>query len=92
MLATPGLPDLRVFVHCGPGGSAYAVEARLQQAVKLVRDEQITLSEAVTWYTTRVGTGSPASSADAVLGSVREAVQAFASAFQAANAPETDRP
>ena len=91
MLASPGLPELRVTLECGGGVAGvvgYSVSVRVQQATQMIRDTQITLSEAVTWWTSQVGVSEAALTADA-LGTALEAKLAeFAEAFRAANAEE----
>ena len=91
MLASPGLPELRVTFECGGGVAGvvgYSVSVRVQQAVQLIRDTQITHSEAVTWFATAVGVSEAANTAE-VMGSVlRDVLADFAEAFQAANAEE----
>jgi hypothetical protein len=94
MLALPGLPELRITVECADGdngGSAalgYSVSLRVQQAVKLIRNEQITLSEAVTWYSTALGTADAAGVQDAVLSTLTSELADFATAYVEANAEE----
>jgi len=79
MLALPGLPELRITLECvtGQGGVssgtlAFTVGLRVQQAAKLIRDSQVTLAEAVTWYSTLVGVtdseGAQAAITDALNG------------------------
>ncbi len=96
MLEAPGLPELRISLTCAPAevGSAdvvgYAVSVRVQQAAQMIRDPQITLPEAITWFADTVGVAA----ADAVPGAVSSAVgveiQAFADAFVAANAVDEE--
>lgn len=90
MLRNPALPELRVAVDCAasdavPGALAYAVSVRALQAVQMIRDNQITLPEAVTWHTAILGV-SPAGDARAGLdAAVAEAVGRFAAAYAAIN-------
>ncbi len=91
MLASPGLPELRVTFECGGGVSGvvgYAVSVRVQQATQMIRDTQITLSEAVTWYATAVGVAEAAATAEAMNAALRAKLAEFAEAFEAANAEE----
>ncbi len=92
MLATPGLPEVRVALECGGGVSGvvgYAVSVRVQQATQMIRDTQITLSETVTWYVAAVGVAEAASTASAVNTALRAKLAEFAEAFEAANAKES---
>lgn len=92
MLAVVGLPELRITVHCSEGtnGSsgtlAYSVGLRVQQAVKLIRNEQITLPEAVTWFSTAVGTADASAAKDPVFATLTRGLGGFATAFAEANA------
>lgn len=91
MLALTGLPELRITVECatGNGGSGplgYSVSLRVQQAVKLIRNEQITLPEAVTWYSTAFGMADAGGAQEAVLTTLTSALEGFATAYAEANA------
>ena len=91
MLASPGLPELRVTLECGGGVAGvvgYAVSVRIQQATQMIRDTQITLSEAVTWWTSVAGVSEAASTAEALGAALDARLAAFAEAFAAANAEE----
>ena len=91
MLASPGLPELRVTVECGGGVAGvvgYSVSVRVQQATQMIRDNQITLSEAVTWWTTGVGVAQAGTAAEALNGELHSRLAAFAEAFAAANADD----
>ena len=93
MLATPGLPELRVHVDCSAesdGWAAYVVSLQVQQAAQMIRDAQITLSEAVTWYASGVGVTSAADIADAVSATLSAKVEEFATAFEEANTAEAN--
>ena len=93
MLASPGLPELRVTFECGGGVAGvvgYSVSVRVQQAVQLIRDTQITHSEAVTWFATAVGVSEAANTADTMGAVLRDTLADFAEAFQAANAEEEE--
>lgn len=92
MLALPGLPELRITVECArsAGGAAdalgYAVQLRVQQAIKLIRDEQVTLPEAVTWYASAVGISGAAGAKEAVLSTLATELDGFVTAYVEANA------
>ena len=91
MLASPGLPELRVTLECGGGVAGvvgYSVSVRVQQATQMIRDTQITLSEAVTWWTTAVGVSEAGTTAEALGAELQTRLTAFAEAFAAANAEE----
>lgn len=90
MLETPGLPELRIGLACATAGDAvgYAVTVRVQQAVQMIRDTQITLPEGVTWFTESVGVAGRAEVARAMAATLDAKLAAFASAFAAANAEE----
>lgn len=92
MLEHPALPELRVTIDCAAGtnGSsgamAYSVELRVQQSAQMLRDTQITLPEAVTWFSSKVGVTGSGSAADAVGATLNEQVAAFATAWTEINA------
>lgn len=91
MLESPGLPELRVTLECGGGVAGvvgYSVSVRVQQATQMIRDTQITLSEAVTWWTTGVGVAEAGTTAQALGAELRARLTVFAEAFAAANAEE----
>ena len=91
MLESPGLPELRVSFECGGGVAGvvgYSVSVRVQQATQMIRDSQITLSEAVTWYATAVGVAEAGSTADALGEALRAKLDEFATAFTEANAED----
>ncbi len=91
MLASPGLPELRVTVECGGGVAGvvgYSVSVRVQQATQMIRDNQITLSEAVTWWTTGVGVAEAGTAAAALSEELLLRLDVFAEAFAAANADD----
>jgi hypothetical protein len=92
MLANRALPELRVSLECarGAGGDiAFSVGLRLQQAAQMLRDTQITLPEAVTWYDLRMGIAPAAETAAAIESHLMEAVGGFAAAWAAVNATES---
>lgn len=91
MLASPGLPELRITLECGGGVAgvvAYAVSVRVQQATQMIRDTQITLSEAVTWWSSGVGVSEAGSTAEALSAALNERLAEFAEAFAAINAED----
>ncbi|MXX56532.1 MAG: hypothetical protein F4106_00295 [Gemmatimonadetes bacterium] len=91
MLESPGLPELRVTLECGGGVAGvvgYSVSVRMQQATQMIRDNQITLSEAVTWWTTGVGVAEAGTVSDALDAELQARLTVFAEAFAAANAEE----
>lgn len=87
MLQHPGLPELRVTIDCAAGSDgasgsiAYSVELRVQQSAQMLRDTQITLPEAVTWFSTQIGVTDEASAIEAVGATLDEQVAAFATAW-----------
>lgn len=91
MLADPGLPELRVTFECGggvAGAVGYSVTVRVQQATQMIRDTQITLSEAVTWWTSGVGVAAAGTAAETLKGVLESKLGEFAEAFKEANAEE----
>lgn len=91
MLASPGLPELRITLECGGGVAgvvAYAVSVRVQQATQMIRDTQITLSEAVTWWSSGVGVAEAGTTAEALSAALQERLAEFAEAFAAINAED----
>lgn len=93
MLENLALPELRVTLDCardGSGPMAYSVGLRVQQAAQLLRDTQVTLPEAVTWYSTRIGVATAANTSSTMGAVLTEELSAFAEAWKAANAVESD--
>jgi len=95
MLENPGLPELRITLQCVigeqsdvDGAIAYSIEVRVNQAAKMVRDEQVTLAEAVTWYTTAVGVAGTDDSYQALKETIDMKLEEFAEAYVEANAEE----
>lgn len=94
MLAHPALPELRVTLHCasgsnGAGGAvAYSVELRVQQSAQMIRDTQITLPEAVTWFSSELGVTTPGSAVQAIQSTLDRQVEAFATAWAEINSEE----
>ena len=91
MLAEPGLPELRVTFECGGGVAGmvgYSVSVRVQQATQMIRDTQITLSEAVTWWASGVGVAEAGGAAQALRVVMEGKLGEFAEAFREANGEE----
>lgn len=90
MLRNPALPELRVDLDCAPGNgaTAYSVGLRVQQAAQMVRDTQVTLPEAVTWYTTKLGVAAGSELETALQSALTEQLTEFAKAWGEANADE----
>ena len=91
MLESPGLPELRVTFECGGGVAGvvgYSVSVRVQQATQMIRDTQITLSEAVTWYASTVGVAEAGTTATVLGEALRARLAEFAVAFKEANADD----
>lgn len=90
MLRNTALPELRVTLECAMGGGdgfAYAVSVRVQQAAQMIRDPQVQLSEAVTWYATALGVGASGSAVqEALQATTKGKIEEFAAAYAAANA------
>ena len=96
MLEHPGLPELRITVECVAGAGngtagtlAYGVSVRVQQSVQMIRDTQVTLPEAVTWYATEIGIASSDDAAAALQGAIDGKIAEFAAAYVAANTEES---
>jgi len=98
MLETPGHPELKITLSCAAGdGSAsgavgYALSLRLQQAAQMIRDPQISLPEAVTWFADTVGVAATSDVASSVDKALQAKVEAFAAAFVAANTAAAEEP
>lgn len=89
MLAMPGLPELRLTVECSePRDShiGYSVSVRIQQAATMVRDAQVSLPEAVTWYRTTAGVSPANALVAAVDATLTDTLADFATAWEAAHA------
>ena len=96
MLENAGLPELRITVECVPGAGngtagtlAYGVSVRVQQSAQMIRDTQVTLSEAVTWYATEIGVASSDDAAAALEEAIDGKIAEFATAYVAANTEES---
>ena len=90
MLANPGLPELRISLSCvvGSDAMAFTVGLRVQQAAQMIRDNQVTLAEAVTWYTTDVGVASSGDAGSAIKSALDAKLMQFAEAYVSANATD----
>jgi hypothetical protein len=92
MLRNPGLPELRIMLECTPGDGvsvsgalAYSVSARVHQSTQMTRDNQITLSEAVTWFATELGVAAIVDAQAALEAAVTAKIDEFATAYKEAN-------
>ncbi len=94
MLANPAMPELRIDVACAEGSEsasgamAWSVALRVQQSAQMLRDTQITLPEAVTWFHGELGATSAGGAADAVGSAVMRQIDLFAAAWAAAHATD----
>ena len=96
MLENAALPELRISVECvmgsgngAAGALAFGVSVRVQQSAQMIRDSQVTLPEAVTWYATEVGVASSADAAAALARAIDSKIEQFAEAYVAANAADS---
>lgn len=96
MLLHPALPELRISLDCASGENgasgavAYSIGLRVQQSAQMLRDTQITLPEAVTWFSNEVGVTAEGTAAEAVGATLMEQVDAFAAAWAAIHSEEGD--
>jgi len=67
---------------------AWSVALRVQQSAQMLRDTQITLPEAVTWFHGELGATSAGGAADAVGSAVMRQIDLFAAAWAAAHATD----
>lgn len=95
MLANIALPELKVSLECaqGQGGGlsgalAYSVNVRVQQAAQMLRDNQVSLPEAVTWYSSDMGVVAAGEAGSALKAAVTDQLEAFAAAYSAANSDD----
>jgi hypothetical protein len=94
MLAHPAMPELRVTLDCVAGSNgasgtmAWSVALRVQQSAQMLRDTQITLPEAVTWFSSEIGASSEGATTDAVGNALMRQVDTFAEAWAAAHVEE----
>ena len=92
MLRNPGLPELRIILECTPGDGvavtgalAWSVAVRVHQSTQMTRDNQITLSEAVTWFATGLGVAAIVDAQAALEAAVTARVEEFATAYTETN-------
>ncbi len=97
MLRNPALPELRITLECvvgeGDGASGavgYSVSVRVQQAAQMIRDSQISLPEAVTWWSTAVGVAGSENVQAALEEDLRVTLEEFATAYVEANTEPAD--
>ena len=96
MLSHQAMPELRISLDCANGSNtsggaiAYSVGLRVQQAAQMLRDTQITLPEAVTWYSSEIGVSSAGGAADAVGSALMAKVDEFADAWAAVHTAENE--
>jgi len=96
MLRNPALPELRITLQCvvgegdAAGSVAYSVSLRVQQAAQMTRDTQISLPEAVTWWSTVVGVAESGNVETALDEDLRVKIEEFARAYIEVNTEEED--
>lgn len=96
MLEHPAMPELQISLDCAGGSTdmsdamAYSVGLRVQQSAQMLRDTQITLPEAVTWFSTEIGVTSSGSATDTVGSSLMARIGEFAEAWAAVHAEEDE--
>ena len=94
MLRNPALPELRITLECatkeGSDAVAYSVSVRVQQAAQMTRDSQISLPEAVTWWSTGVGVEDSTTAQTALQEALKVKVEEFATAYTQANTEPAD--
>ena len=95
MLRNPALPELRVTLECAAGEDAasavaYSVSVRVQQSAQMTRDSQISLPEAVTWWSTGVGVEEAATAQAVLQEALKWKVEEFATAYVEANTEPAD--
>ncbi len=97
MLRNPALPELRITLECvvgeGDGASgavAYSVSVRVQQSAQMTRNSQISLPEAVTWWSTRVGVAGSGNVQTALEEDLKGTLEEFATAYIEANTEPAD--
>ena len=97
MLRNPALPELRITLECvvgeGDGASgavAYSVSVRVQQSAQMTRNSQISLPEAVTWWSTRVGVAGSENVQTALEEDLKGTLEEFATAYIEANTEPAD--
>ena len=97
MLRNPALPELRISVECvygesegAPGAVAYSVSVRVHQSAQMTRDSQVSLPEAVTWWSTSVGVAGTEGVQTALQEALEGTVEEFATAYVEANTVQAD--
>ncbi len=97
MLRNPALPELRISLECvvgedeaASGAVGYAVSLRVQQSAQMTRDSQISLPEAVTWWSTAVGVAGSGNVQAALQEDLRVKIEEFATAYIEANTEPAD--
>ena len=96
MLRNPALPELRITLECvmGEGDTSgavgYSVSLRVQQAAQMTRNSQISLPEAVTWWSTAVGVAGSGDVQAALEEDLRGKLEEFATAYIEANTEPAD--
>ena len=94
MLTHPAMPELRVTLDCADGSNgasgstAWSVGLRVQQSAQMLRDTQITLPEAVTWFSSEIGAASEGGASDAIGNALMRQVGQFAEAWTAVHVEE----
>ena len=94
MLEHPAMPELHVTLDCADGSNgasgttAWSVSLRVQQSAQMLRDTQITLPEAVTWFSSEIGAASEDGASDAVGNALMRQVGHFAEAWAAVHVEE----
>jgi hypothetical protein len=94
ILAHPAMPEIRGTLDCvvvsngASGNTAWSVALRVQQSAQMLRDTQITLPEAVTWFSSEIGAASGDGAADAVGNALMRQIGAFAESWAAVHATE----
>ncbi len=96
MLRNPALPELRITLECvmgegdASGAVGYSVSLRVQQAAQMTRNSQISLPEAVTWWSTAVGVAGSEDVQAALEEDLRVTLEEFATAYVEANTEPAD--
>jgi hypothetical protein len=94
MLEHPAMPELRITIDCASGSNgssgsaAWSVALRVQQSAQMLRDTQITLPEAVTWFSSEIGVSSQGALADAIGAALTREVEGFVEAWTEVHAEE----
>ena len=72
------------------GAVAYSVSLRVQQSAQMTRDSQISLPEAITWWSTTMGVDGSAGVQTALQETLKGKVEEFATAYIEANTEPAD--